>query len=102
MSDVVAHYQAVHEEARLVEGLASLELVRTQEILRRHLPAPPARVLDVGGAGGIHAEWLLHDGYAVHLVDLAPRHVRLALDTLAARGLTAELADARDLPVAAD
>ena len=51
-------------------GLAELELVRTREVLRRHLPPPPARVLDVGGGTGVHARWLLADGYQVHLVDL--------------------------------
>ena len=64
---------------RLAEGLASLELVRTRAILQRHLPPPPADVLDVGGGTGVHADWLLADGYRVHLVDLAPRHVEEAV-----------------------
>ncbi|MFJ2514711.1 class I SAM-dependent methyltransferase [Streptomyces griseoviridis] len=70
-----------------------LELVRTQELLRRHLPPAPARVLDVGGGPGVHARWLSDDGYAVHLVDPIPRHV----DQAAAQGLTAEVGDARAL-----
>lgn len=37
-------------------------LVRAQELLRRFLPPAPARVLDVGGGTGIHAEWLVRDG----------------------------------------
>jgi ubiquinone/menaquinone biosynthesis C-methylase UbiE len=97
IDDVIAHYESSLEEDRLSAGLAELELVRTQEILRRHLPAPPARVLDVGGGTGVHADWLLADGYRVHLVDVTPRHVDQAVGGLASRGLTAEVADARRL-----
>jgi ubiquinone/menaquinone biosynthesis C-methylase UbiE len=97
IADVIAHYESSLEEDRLSAGLAALELVRTQEILRRHLPAPPARVLDVGGGTGVHADWLLADGYRVHLLDVTPRHVDVAMGRLAGRGLTAEVADARRL-----
>jgi hypothetical protein len=74
VADVVAHYESDLEEQRLSSGIAELELVRTQRILRRHLPQPPGRVLDVGGGTGVHAEWLLAEGYVVHLVDVTPRH----------------------------
>jgi ubiquinone/menaquinone biosynthesis C-methylase UbiE len=94
---VVAHYEATREEDRLAVGLGSLELVRTQEILRRHLPAAPGRLLDVGGGTGVHARWLLADGYDVHLVDLTPRHIELALADLGQSGLSAEVGDARQL-----
>jgi ubiquinone/menaquinone biosynthesis C-methylase UbiE len=97
LAAVVDHYEANREEERLVGGLAELELLRTQEVLRRHLPPPPARVLDVGGGTGVHAAWLLDDGYDVHLVDLTPGHVERALARLGARGLTAEVGDARRL-----
>jgi SAM-dependent methyltransferase len=97
LTPVVAHYESQREEDRLAGGPAELELVRTREVLRRHLPPPPARVLDVGGGTGVHAAWLLADGYPVHLVDVTPRHVRRALDELGGQGLTAELGDARRL-----
>ena len=70
---VLHHYATIREEQRISAGLGQLELLRTQEVLRRHLPSPPARVLDIGGATGVHASWLAADGYRVHLVDLAPR-----------------------------
>jgi SAM-dependent methyltransferase len=35
-------------------------------------------VLDVGGGTGVHAEWLVKDGYDVRLVDPVPRHVESA------------------------
>ena len=41
-------------------------------LLERFLPAPPACVLDVGGASGVHASWLSGRGYQVHLVDPVP------------------------------
>ncbi len=94
---VIGHYQSSREEERLITGLGGLELTRTQEILRRHLPPPPADVLDVGGGTGVHATWLAEDGYRVHLVDLAPRHVDTANAVLGPLGVTAEVGDARHL-----
>lgn len=44
-----AYYDCGIEQARLFAGGETLELVRTQELLRRYMPQPPARVLDVGG-----------------------------------------------------
>jgi SAM-dependent methyltransferase len=98
--DVLRHYRSFAEETRISAGLGQLELVRTQEILRRHLPPPPGRVLDVGGGTGVHASWLATDGYGVHVVDLTPRHVEKVRHDLASEGVTAELGDARhlDLP----
>jgi len=57
-----------------------LEFIRMQELLRRLLPPPPGRVLDVGGGTGVHASWLAEDGYSVHLIDPVPRHVAVARD----------------------
>ncbi|HVX45561.1 MAG TPA: class I SAM-dependent methyltransferase [Mycobacteriales bacterium] len=83
------------EDERLTRSRhGQLEFLRTQELLRRHLPAPPARVLDVGGATGVHARWLAADGFSVHLVDPVPSHVEQAA---AIGGFTAEVGDARAL-----
>ncbi|MEU6663210.1 class I SAM-dependent methyltransferase [Streptomyces sp. NPDC046821] len=85
------------EHARLSASAPGvLELVRTQELLRRHLPAGPASVLDVGGGPGAHACWLTADGYQVHLVDPVERHVAQAAEA----GCSAELGDARALSAA--
>ncbi len=96
--EITDRYEQVREEDRLRLGAGRLELLRTQEVLRRHLPPPPGRVLDVGGATGIHAEWLAADGYSVHVVDIAPRHIDEVRKRLGGRGVTAELGDARRLP----
>ncbi|BBA97294.1 hypothetical protein RVR_2966 [Actinacidiphila reveromycinica] len=69
-----------------------LELLRTQELLRRFLPKAPARVLDVGGGTGVHARWLVDDGYEVRLVDPVARHVEQAREIC-----PADLGDARSL-----
>jgi ubiquinone/menaquinone biosynthesis C-methylase UbiE len=93
------HYERqIDESARITRGLAQLELYRTREIIRRHLPAPPLRVLDVGGAAGVHAAWLAEDGHHVHVVDLFPHHVDQARRLTPSRGsVTAEVGDAREL-----
>jgi ubiquinone/menaquinone biosynthesis C-methylase UbiE len=76
--EMVAHYQIADEARRLSSGVHQLELARTQEILERYLPRPPAVILDVGGGPGLHACWLAKQGYEVHLVDAVPFHVEQA------------------------
>ena len=73
--------------------MGQLELVRTQEVYGVICRKPPADILDVGGATGVHAEWLAADGYRVHIVDMTPRHVEKARADLAPLGVTAELGD---------
>ncbi|GAA4687269.1 hypothetical protein GCM10023347_48560 [Streptomyces chumphonensis] len=88
--------EVIDEGARLSKSAdGRLELLRTQELLRRFLPAPPARVLDVGGGTGVHARWLVADGYEVELVDPVLRHVEQA-----AQVCDASLGDARKLAAA--
>lgn len=74
--EIVAYYERTGVEiARLSEGSGQLERARTHELLERHLPPPPAVVLDVGGGPGVYACWLARRGYAVHLIDVVPLHV---------------------------
>lgn len=89
-------YYLTHDEGMRLSrpGHSRLELLRTRELLARHLPAAPARVLDVGGGTGVHAAWLSERGYNVHLVDPVPVHVERAREHGA---FTAELGDARIL-----
>jgi SAM-dependent methyltransferase len=77
---ILGYYAAGVERDRLFEGRSQLERMRTQEILARHLPPPPAVVLDVGGGPGLYARWLATQGYEVHLVDPVPLHVEQAAD----------------------
>lgn len=93
---IVAFYNEGRERDRLAAGPSQLERLRTHVLLSRFLPAPPARVLDVGGAAGAYASWLAGRGYAVHLVDPVPLHVEQAREA-AAGSFTAALGDAREL-----
>ena len=73
--EIGAYYARGDEEKRLDPSGFSLERVRTQLILRRVLPPPPATILDVGGAAGVYAFWLAGLGYAVHLIDPIQLHL---------------------------
>ncbi len=99
--DIAAHYALGFESARLfVDGRPRLEYVRTLELLDRHLPSPPGRIVDVGGGTGVYAVPLVERGFEVHVVEPIERHVEQVVDTARRRnmrGLTSELGDARDL-----
>ena len=70
------HYELGNEAARLSStGAGRLEFERTQEILLRHLPQPPATIADIGGGPGRYALWLARLGYRVVHRDLVPLHV---------------------------
>jgi SAM-dependent methyltransferase len=102
--EVRRHYESEIVEAdRLGRGAGQLELVRTQEIIRRHLPGPPLEILDVGGGAGVHAAWLADDGHSLQVVDPMPNHVEQArLLAGPRRRITAEVGDARRLAVGDD
>jgi SAM-dependent methyltransferase len=91
--DITAYYGRGEEQHRL-SGWGRLEFVRTQELLERFLPPPPAVVLDVGGGPGAYAAWLGGLGYRVQLLDPIALHVEQAR----AAGVSASLGDARSLP----
>ncbi|MGH3449276.1 MAG: class I SAM-dependent methyltransferase [Haloechinothrix sp.] len=99
--EIQNHYESeIREDLRLRKGLGRLEFLRTQEVVRRHLPRPGMRILDVGGGTGVHSEWLLADGHQVHLIDPVVSHVMQASERLAdLSGFSAEVGDARALTV---
>ena len=76
--EIAAYYELGLERDRLAEGAGALEFARTQVLLERYLPPPPAVVADVGGGPGRYATWLADRGYRVHLVDPIPLHVEQA------------------------
>ena len=96
---MLRHYEDADEARRITAGLGRLELLRTREILRRHLPPAPLRILDVGGATGVHARWLAEDGHDVHVVDPVRAHVEQARAqrVVGVGQVTAEEGDARSL-----
>jgi ubiquinone/menaquinone biosynthesis C-methylase UbiE len=101
LPEVVRYYERFAEESRLASGPSILERERTKDLLRRLLPKPPARVIDVGGAAGVYSAWLAEQGYEVHLVDASARLVgeaRKASATLTKPIASLSVADARSLP----
>ena len=96
-----AYYDRVPEESRLELGPFRLEALRTREPVLRHAPGPPVDALDIGGAAGAYAFWLAELGYAVQLVDAAPRLIQVARtrNAEATHQLkSCAVADARALP----
>jgi SAM-dependent methyltransferase len=77
LRSVAAFYteHADEDERLAASALGQLEFVRTRELVERHLPRPPAPIMDVGGGTGPYAAWLAGLGYAVHLVEPVPLHV---------------------------
>src|SRR5262245_25694300 len=104
--EVLAHYEVANEACRLNTDGGRLELARSQEIIERFIPPPPAVVLDVGGGPGAYATWLAGRGYEVHLIDPVPLHVeqaRRASERETGRPLaSARIGDARRLDRAAE
>ena len=103
-TDAIAEFYARgFERERLAAGQGALELARTQVLLERYLPAPPAVVADVGGGPGRYAVWLAERGYRVHLVDPIPLHIEQARAACDARPnstfVSAEVGDARAVPL---
>ncbi len=101
--EIEAYYSRWQESERLSGNEGELERVRTQELLTRHLPEPPAEIYDIGGAAGVHAFWLQARGYRVHLIDPIEWHLDQAREREAASGLrlaSISQGDARELRVA--
>ncbi|EMD24141.1 STAS domain-containing protein [Amycolatopsis azurea] len=84
--EIIEHYRSIDEGARLTGAVGRLEFLRTQEIVRRHLPAGSLRVLDIGGATGVHAAWLAADGHRVALFDIVDDFRRRTLGAALAAG----------------
>jgi ubiquinone/menaquinone biosynthesis C-methylase UbiE len=100
--EIEGHYQQAVEAERLAVEQGELERLRTQQILARELPSPPAVIFDVGGAAGVYAIPLAQQGYQVHLIDPVGLHLEQARARAEAAGVAlASIArgDARKLDV---
>ena len=92
-SALLDFYAGSDESRRLTYREGRVEFLRTQSLLRGAIPTG-SRILDVGGANGAHAAWLVDDKHRVEIVDIVPSHVERAV----ANGFVAQLGDARSLP----
>jgi ubiquinone/menaquinone biosynthesis C-methylase UbiE len=102
MSDEMhGHYSSCEERERLSGGAGRLELLRSQEIITRFLPGPPAVILDVGGGAGVYSFWLAERGYETHLIDPVELHIEQAREQCQQSGAAApasvSIGDARRL-----
>lgn len=100
--EIEAFYSQSNESDRLTSAWGELERLRTESLLARHLPPPPAVLLDVGGAAGVYAVPLAKQGYQVHLIDPVERHLEQARAYAAQSGFalaSAAKGDARHLDV---
>jgi ubiquinone/menaquinone biosynthesis C-methylase UbiE len=99
---IVRYYDHGDEGSRLSSGWFQLERERTRELILRHLPPAPAKVIDCGGGAGVYACWLASRGYEVHLLDAVARHVEQARANASGQPdhplASAEVGDARRLP----
>lgn len=92
-----AYYGRGGEEARLTSRSVGgrLEFERVRKLVEMRL-APGSRVLDVGGATGVHSRWLAEAGHDVALIDPVPSQVRVAAEI---GTFDASVGDARSLDV---
>lgn len=99
--EIEGHYQQVAEAERLAAEQGEMERLRTQQILARELPPPPAVIFDVGGAAGVYAIPLAKQGYQVHLIDPVGLHLEQARARAQAVGVALSIVqgDARKLDV---
>jgi SAM-dependent methyltransferase len=98
---IIEHYNRYDEDKRLKGDIGPLEFARTQELILRYLPPAPAVIVDAGGATGVYSFWLAGLGYKAHLVDIVPRHIEQAAQTLRMPGspqlASLRVGDARQL-----
>lgn len=80
-----AYYTQWGKEAQRLatdEPGALLERLRTESIIERFAPKPPAIIYDIGGGAGIYAFPLAQRGYEVHLFDITPLHIQQAQEKM--------------------
>ncbi len=104
LAEALQYYRDADEAERLFRRAGVIERLRTQELIARYAPVPPARIYDIGGGPGAYALWLARQSYEVHLLDAVPHHIEQAsaaslqqIDTPLA---SVQLGDARHLPFA--
>jgi ubiquinone/menaquinone biosynthesis C-methylase UbiE len=99
---IARYYRDADEASRLGTGWFQLERARTQELLIRYLPPPPATIIDAGGGSGVYACWLAARGYQAHLIDPVLKHVEQARRASAEQPeyqlASTDVGDARHLP----
>jgi len=94
-NDILAYYDLGLEAERLSHEW-SLERIRSQSLISRSIPIPPACVIDIGAGPGLYSVWLASLGYSVHVVDLVPKHIEQARDAALLMGPLYHLTSEKD------
>lgn len=94
---VLEFYENGAENGRLERGLGKIELYRTKEILNKYIKTIDNVIYDIGGGIGVYSSWLSKKGNDVHLLELAPSAVKVAIESQSNTTFIAEVCDARDL-----
>ena len=77
-NDVVkAFYEDKNEDGRA--ELELLEFVRSKEIISRYVRSGTMEIADICGGTGAYSFWLAGMGHRVHLLDLAQKHINIAM-----------------------
>ena len=80
LEDEILEFYNNGAEKNRISGM-SLERIRTQELILRHIPEAPCEILDIGGGAGIYSFWLHDLENDVHFIDPVPLHVEQAKNT---------------------
>lgn len=76
--DIELFYSKVSEETRLDKGMGVFEFERIKSLIKKYIPYPCSKIIDVGGGTGKYSEWLAKDGHAVYLIDPVAKHIQIA------------------------
>lgn len=79
-SEIVEYYNRGFEKDRLFVDYFQLERVRSMEIIKRYLNKQNMNIVDIGGGTGFYSFWLAEQGHNVHLIDLAPKNIEIAIE----------------------
>lgn len=99
--DILRYYSSGIEKDRLHKSVFQLEKERTQQLILRHLPKRPLKILDAGGGAGFYSFWLYDLGHLVNLLDVSPDNIYWADEYAKKNGKTLQsiqIGDARKLP----
>jgi ubiquinone/menaquinone biosynthesis C-methylase UbiE len=77
INKILQFYESYDEDERITIR-HPLEFIRTKELISRHLPQRPIKIIDLCGATGHYSYWLAEKGHEVHLKDLSPKHIQAA------------------------
>jgi ubiquinone/menaquinone biosynthesis C-methylase UbiE len=96
--EIIDFYNSYSENQRL--NGKSIEKIRTQELISRHLLPGSRTILDIGGGTGVYSFWLSDQGHNVYLVDASAKHIQQAQEHMNATGVKLQMisiGDARKL-----